>query len=159
MRRPLDCKKPLHLVMRASRARGELNMLRPRNFSRVKNVFFKQAERFGVRIESFVNVGNHVHLVVRFANRKLFQNFLRTTAALVARAVTKAKKGKPFGKFWDHLAFTRVVVSYRARAILSKYVEGNRIEAEKGPLARQNFLKLKSSWEKKLFAALQNMLV
>lgn len=103
MRRPLDARKPLHIVMRSSKARGQYNLLRTEHTNRVKKIFYKQAERFGVRIESFANVGNHVHLVVRFAKRRLVQNFLRTVAALVARAVTGAKKEmhlENFGMHW-----------------------------------------------------------
>jgi hypothetical protein len=46
---------------------------------------------------------------MRAKSRPGFQAFLRAFAGLTARAVTGAKKGKPAGKFWDGLTFSRVV--------------------------------------------------
>ncbi len=149
-RRPLDTKKPLHLVMRSSKASGALSLLKHKII--VDKIIQKQARKFGVRIAAFANVGNHCHLLVRFSNRKAFQAFLISVTALIARAVTKASKGKPFGKFWDALAFSRVLKSSREFAIVRKYVAANVIEATKGREARYNFLASKYSWELRMYS-------
>jgi hypothetical protein len=41
-------------------------------------------------------MSNHIHIVATFQNRVALQNFLRTSTALIARAMTGARKGRPF---------------------------------------------------------------
>lgn len=96
------------------------------------------AKKFGVRIHDRANVGNHLHLVLSFSSRETFQRFLKTVTGLIARHITGARKGKPFGRrFWDYTAFTRVIVGYRAFLSARNYVEKNRIEATFGRVARK----------------------
>jgi REP element-mobilizing transposase RayT len=150
IRRPLDSKKPLHIVMRATKARGELNLLKASHQIVIKRILYKQSKKFGVRIAAFANVGNHLHLMLQFSNRKGFQNFLRSASAMIARAITRARRGTAFGKFWDALAFSRILTSNKEKAILVKYITANVIEAKSGRNARRIFLAEKSEWEKQL---------
>ena len=70
----------------------------------------------------------------------MFQRFLRTVTGLIARHVTGARKGRPFGRrFWSHVAFTRVVTGLRGFKQMRSYVEKNRVEAEFGALERRLF--------------------
>lgn len=62
-----------------------------------------------MRIHRYANSGNHLHLLVVGKHRDGLANFLRTIGALIPRLVTGAKKGRPIGRFWDHLAFSRIV--------------------------------------------------
>lgn len=151
-RRPLETKKALHLVMRASKATGKLNMLRTEHRTHVEKTVRRQATKFGIRIASFANVGNHLHILLRFSHRRSFQQFLKSSTAMIARIVTKARKGNPFGKFWDALAYSRIVRTAKEIAIVRKYVAANVIEASLGKVARDTFLKEKSSWEEKLYS-------
>src|SRR5262249_50944354 len=117
---------------------GRLSLLGAKNRVEVERILQDRAKQFKIKVHSRVNVGNHLHIVASFPNSELFKNFLRTVTCLIARVVTGAKKGKPFGKrFWDHLAFTRVVNGSRDFFGLMKYLERNRIEAENGRLARR----------------------
>lgn len=139
-RRPLSPHKPVHLVMKASVAKGALNMRRPATATRVWSIIQREAKRRHVKIERYVNVGNHLHFKLRFAETKGFQAFLRTISCLIARTVTGAKKGKPFGrKFWDFLAFTRVITSFKEERGIDRYLEANTLEAEVGKFAREWF--------------------
>jgi len=140
VRRPLDSRRPLHLVLRSSKARGEFSFLRPHHRAAVDGIIARSTKRFGVRVERFANVGNHLHLMLRFRHRVCFQNFLRVVTCLIARAVTGAVRGQSFGSFWDALAFTRVVQSSQAERILRSYIEANVVEAEWGRDARAEFL-------------------
>jgi hypothetical protein len=70
-----------------------------------------------------------VHLLVRAESRVAFQNFLRTVAALLARRITGARKGKPVGKFWDALAFSSLVKWGSQMAAVHRYFSRNRLEA------------------------------
>ena len=97
IRRPLDRKRPVHLCMKASCARGHLTML---GINRVKiaQIVNTWSRRFHVTLHGFENVGNHLHFILSFKVEEGFQNFLRTISALIAREVTGARRGKPFGK-------------------------------------------------------------
>jgi len=153
VRRPFDTKKPLHLVMGSSKARGSLNLLRVEHRLTLEKILRKQSKKFGVKIERYANVGNHLHFLLRCSNRKNFQAFLKSIAAMIARAVTKARRGRPFGKFWDALAYTRIVISKKALAIARKYIEANHIEAKEGTAKREEFLSHRSAWERRLYSS------
>lgn len=127
----------MHLVLRAGRARGDLNMLRPAHRECIKAIVHARAAKFAVKIDHFVNVGNHLHMIVISKHRRLFKAFLRTITGLIARLVTGAKKGRKFsGKFWDALAFTRVVPWGRAFLRLRHYLIKNSFEATGGAALR-----------------------
>jgi hypothetical protein len=107
--RPLEPSLPLYLVLRSSRAKGSWSLKRPATEARVKETLSTLATRHKIKIFEFVNGGDQLHLLMRAKTRPGFQAFLRSFAGLTARAVTGAKKGKPAGKFWDGLTFSRVV--------------------------------------------------
>src|SRR3989338_8692019 len=126
--RPLDRKKPIHLVMRSSIAKGEKSFLR--NGKRVRGIVRRQAKRFGVRIYEFAVVGNHFHLLVRITTPQTFKGFLRAVSGLIARAILGAERGAKKGiKFWDARPFTRIVEWGRGYAHAKAYVIQNRLEA------------------------------
>lgn len=147
VRRPLDLKKPLHLVLKSSKARGQYSFLKSANMKSVNKIIFKQAQKHGVRIAAFANVGNHLHLYLRFFRRAGFQNFLRSVTSFIARIVTGARRGQGFGNFWDALAFTRVISSKKEDCILRKYIFANVIESKEGYGSRKKFLDRRKKWE------------
>src|SRR5271154_5436972 len=61
--RPFAARRPLHIVMRAPRARGPWSMLRPANRTAVDRLAKRFAGRYHIRIYQFANVGNHLHMV------------------------------------------------------------------------------------------------
>ncbi len=144
--RPLDKKKWTHLILKSTRATGALSFLRPKNQIFIAKTLEKKARKFGVTIHSSANVGNHLHIKLRFKNRSEFQNFLRSMTTLISRFVTGARKGKPFGKFWDSLAYTRVVTSKKEELQLRGYIEANQIEASVSKSVRFQFLKEFNDW-------------
>ena len=99
--RPVDPKQAMHIVLRSSRARGDWSMLRTRHRDRVDTLARKIAERHGVRLYRYANVGNHLHLLVKTPTRTAFRNFLRDLAGTIAIAVTGAKNSRALkGRFW-----------------------------------------------------------
>ena len=94
-----------------------------------------------MEILDYVNMGNHLHIKVKFKDPKRFQQFLKSYTALLARKITGAKKGKPFGKFWDGLAYTRVLTSKFEELGLKGYFEGNHRQRELGYSERRLYLK------------------
>ncbi len=109
--RPISTSHPIHLVYRSSKARARLSFL---NFSsRIDKILSQQGQKFGLTIYKTANSGNHLHVVIRGKKRTGIQKFFISTTALIARLVTGAKKGKKFGKFWDHPLYSRVVSSWK----------------------------------------------
>ena len=127
--RPIDTRTYLHVTMRSTRARGTYSLLTPKNRHHVKEILKKSAQRHKVEIYRFVNVGNHLHLILKARERKAIQNFLRQATGHIAQVITGALKGKSKGKFWDHLAYSRIVRWGRDFVGLHKYFLKNLAEA------------------------------
>jgi hypothetical protein len=118
--------------------------LKPKNYALVRALLRRQAKRHFVALESFVNVGNHLHLKVRPQTREGFGNFLRSVTCLLSRAITGARKGRPLKKrFFDALAWSRVVRTWAEEKILDQYFDDNALEAAFGPEVRAYDSKLK----------------
>ncbi|MCC7440543.1 MAG: transposase [Bdellovibrionales bacterium] len=138
-RRPLDPRRPVHVTLRSERARGRFSLLAPRVRFTVKKLVLRAAERHRVHVLRFVNVGNHMHVLVKAPTREAFQNFLRQAAGHVAQAVTGARKGAPCAgrhseasaprRFWDALAYSRVVKTPHEELGLQRYFLKNLAEA------------------------------
>ncbi len=104
-------------------------MLHKRNKSKIFLLAHEKAEHFGVRIYRFSNVGNHLHILVLPGSRKGFQNFLRAITGAIAFLVTGTRKGRELQhRFWDLLAFTRVVSWGREFGIVVNYFAKNLLE-------------------------------
>jgi hypothetical protein len=88
-----------------------------------------QARKAGVRVYEYATVGNHIHMVVRARCRAGFQTFLRAFAGIAARLVTGARRGRPTGRFWDTLAYSRVLHWGREFRRARDYVLQNELEA------------------------------
>ncbi len=126
--RAIDTKSPMHIVLRSSRARGALSMLHPKKRDPVDTRAHHIARRHGVRIYRFANVGNHLHLLVKTPTRIAFQRFLRELTGVIAALMTGATKGSP-GRFWDGLAYTRIVTWGRDLKNIEQYFIKNIFEA------------------------------
>jgi REP element-mobilizing transposase RayT len=127
--RPIDTKKPLHVVLRSSRARRAWSMLHPDFAAPIRRKAGSLARRYGVRVYRYANVGNHIHLLASVRSRPALQSFLRVFAGLTARLVTGARRGRPVGRFWDRLAYTRIVSWGREFRAVGAYVKQNEAEA------------------------------
>jgi REP element-mobilizing transposase RayT len=129
--RPLATKNSMHLVLRSSRAKGEWSFRRAQNARAIQAILKKFAAKYGVRLLSIANVGNHLHLHIQLTNRYTYAPFIRAVTGAIALAVSKATRwGQRLeGKFWDYRPFTRVVIGWRAALRLSDYVLINQFEA------------------------------
>jgi REP element-mobilizing transposase RayT len=108
--RPIDPKRPIHLTLRSSQANGKRSMLHPENVKRTESLVRKIAKKRQLRVYRYVNVGNHLHLILKTPTRFHFQTFLRELAGSLAMMITGAGKGRALaGRFWDQLAWTRIV--------------------------------------------------
>jgi REP element-mobilizing transposase RayT len=127
--RPIDPKAPIHLVLKSSRAKGEWSMLHQHHKTKIRDLSEKLAKENGIKIYQFANVGNHLHLLLKTGNRGNFQKFLRVFSGRVAMMITRARKGNPQGRFWDSLAFTRIVQWGRDFSRITRYLFKNQIES------------------------------
>jgi hypothetical protein len=138
-KRPLVPNKIHHVVCKSSKASAA-----PLSFYTHKKIVAtllkERSRKFFVEVIDWVNMGNHLHLKVRFKDPKRFQNFLKTFVAILARKITKAHRGKSFGKFWDGLAYTRVLLSKLEELGLRGYFEANHRQREHGYDERVRFL-------------------
>ena len=96
IRRPFARNKPMHIVLKASPATGELSMLRPKRRQAIENLVYKIAAQHGVTVMNYQNVGNHLHMLLRSGSEKSFKHGMRVMTSLIARLVTGARKGRPF---------------------------------------------------------------
>ena len=134
LRRPFDSKNPLHIVLRSSRAKGEWSFSHVKNGRQIKHWVHQLARKNRVKVYRLANSGNHLHLLVKAETRADFQSYLRALTGIISRLVTGAKKGNPVGKFWDALAYTRVVKWGRDFKNVTYYLIRNELE-ELGILA------------------------
>ena len=128
-RRPFDAKRPMHLVMRSTRAKGAWSFLHRRNKAGIHTLLVDLCKRYSVKLYRYENVGNHLHLIVRFPSRKELRAFLRVFAQGVMFLVTGACKGEPKGRFFEQIAYTRVVNWGREFTVLKNYLWKNALEA------------------------------
>ena len=108
--RPIALKQSMHIVLRSSRAKGPWSMLHAKNRAHVDALVSRIATRHGLKIYRYANVGNHLHLLVKPLTRTGFQRFLKDLTGSLAILITGARNSSPLqGRFWDELAYTRIV--------------------------------------------------
>ncbi|MBS1971865.1 MAG: transposase [Bdellovibrionales bacterium] len=144
--RPLSEKKWIHLTLKSSKAKGPWSFLTPKNQQIIREILKSKSKKWGVQIAEVINVGNHLHIKLKFKYREGFQNFLRSVTALIARKITNARRGHAAGKFWQGLAFTRVIQTKLEELQLRGYFKANRIQAAKGERAREEYLAKFNEW-------------
>ena len=130
--RPLDTKHTMHLVLRSSKAIGDWSFWKPQNKEKIRCIIQKFSRKYGVKIYSLANVGNHLHFQIKLSNRHSYRPFIRSVTSSIAMAVTGASRWKPLkkdkGRFWDHRPFTIVIIGLRAFLNLKNYIDINQLE-------------------------------
>ncbi len=138
-KRPLDSKLPIHLVLRASQG----GMRLPKAFGRIEQIITHAARKHGVRIYEKVNVGNHIHLVIRITGRKLWSAFIREVTGGIAQLMRALKIFTKTSKYWLYRPFTRLLSDWRKSfKLLKEYIYLNRLEAD-GFISRRETRNLK----------------
>jgi REP element-mobilizing transposase RayT len=137
--RPLCTKNWLHLCLKSRFPKGHLSLLRKEYL--IQDLLHETAKQCFVEIGDFVIMRDHIHIQARLRDLSFFRNFLRVFAGKCARLMTGATKGKPFGAFWAHCAWTRILTTPFELLILKNYFKGNRVEKEQGYEAREEHLR------------------
>ena len=128
--RPLSTRESMHLVLRSSKAKGAWAFNKGSNSGQIEKIVLKFAGKYGVKIYSLANVGNHLHFHIKLSNRHLYRPFIRAITAAIAMKVTGASRWKKLkstarDRFWDYRPYTRVVRSWRAFLSLKDYIRVN----------------------------------
>ena len=130
--RPLATRDTMHLVLRASKAKGDWSF--KKHDRQIRAILEKFSRKYAVRILSLANVGNHLHFQIKLSNRHLWNPFIRAVTAAIAMSVTGVSRWSKRGstedkeKFWDYRPFTRVVQSWRGFLRLRDYIRINHLE-------------------------------
>lgn len=131
--RPISTRNSMHLVLRSSKAKDEWSFCKPRHKKKIQEIVTRFSRKYGIKILSLANVGNHLHLHIKVTHRYGYKPFIRAITAAIAMAVTGASRWKPLKKsikdrFWDYRPFTRVLQSFREYLNLQDYIEINQFE-------------------------------
>lgn len=123
----------MHLVMRSSMAKGTWSMARPENRQKIDQIVRKFSTKYGVRIHSLANVGNHLHFHLQLTNLHTYKAFIRAISAAIAMAITGRSRWtaqeKTRLKFWDYRPFTRVIAGgLKAFLAVKEYIKINQLE-------------------------------
>lgn len=124
----------MHLVLRSSKAKGNWSFKKIKNEKRIQQIIKKFSQKYGVKVISLANVGNHLHFHLKLSSRYTYKPFIRAITSAIAMAVTginrwnrlntKANKNR----FWDYRPFTRVIESFKALLNLRDYLHINQLE-------------------------------
>jgi putative transposase len=152
--RPLSTKDPIHLILRSSVG----GMRRPKNYGAIHKQLYKSAKKYGIKIYSYSNVGNHLHLLIKLSKRSFWAPFIREVTSRIAfiaqkvsdRSVHKShsrlsldKSADKKIKFWKYRPFTRIIGGWKKAFLTVKnYIYLNKLEA-RGLISRSQIKTLK----------------
>ena len=143
-KRPLESKYPLHVVLRSDCGRTDASMRHPRHFGKVNARVHNTAKKYGIKLQEYANVGNHLHLLIHFKKRQQWTAFIRDLTGSLAREIAGVK-GKSGWKFWSQKPFTRIVRGGpKAYRVVKDYALLNQLEGE-GLIDRFEVSALKNS--------------
>lgn len=110
--RPISTQRPMHLVIRSTKAVGRLSFSNHQR--QLDQTLRSTAIKWGVVVRKAAWVRNHVHLVVQVGSRTQYQGWIRElTAAIVgvlkARVRDHVDLVHQLTQFFDHRPFSRVI--------------------------------------------------
>lgn len=132
-RRPLATRATMHLVLRSTKARGEMSFKRTQHSKAIARIVGKFSSKYGVQILSLANVGNHLHFHIKLGNRHTYCRFIRAVTSAIAMAVSGVSRWNAGdgSKFWDYRPFTRIIDGGMTAFLrLRDYVRINQLEGE-----------------------------
>jgi putative transposase len=155
--RAISTKYSMHLVLRSTRAVGAWSFRK--HDLKIKAITQKFSVKYGVKILSLANAGNHLHMQIQLTTRHTYKAFIRALTGAIAMAVTGASRWQPLktliasnvkintstAGFWDYRPFSRIVIGFKALLTLKDYIQINRLE---GHGYDRNQARLLIAWSK-----------
>jgi REP element-mobilizing transposase RayT len=138
--RSLSTKESMHLILKSSKATYLWSF---RKYDKdIKEITSRFSTKYGVKILSLANVGNHLHFHIQLTNRYAYYKWIRAITSAIAMKVTGINRwtGGTGEKFWDYRPFTRVIKSFRALLTLKDYLLINKLEGLGVPRAKARVL-------------------
>jgi putative transposase len=131
--RPISTSQTMHLVLRSSKAVGEKSFRSNKNQKYIEKTITNFSLKYGVRVISLANVGNHLHLHVKIARRIGYLSFIRAITAAIAMYVSgrnrwTAQQSALKEKFWDYRPFSKIVDGFRFFLNMRDYIQINQLE-------------------------------
>jgi REP element-mobilizing transposase RayT len=134
----------MHITLRSLMAKGIYSFQHSSKRQKVKNFVYSFSQGKGVKILSYANVGNHIHLHVKLHNQALYFGWIRGLSsglAMISHGLEGLKKLKDLNqKFWDQRPFSRVIRSFKHFLNTKSYVEVNILEGMGMPRAQAELL-------------------
>ena len=149
--RPFDSKRPIHIVLRSTKAVGKFSLYHQKFKSHVNALTFDLASKHNLRIYNFVNSGNHLHLLLKSKNKSDLQKFFRELTSKIALMVYKG-----LGKFWTSIVYTKLISWGRQFENVYNYILQNELETwgaiphqprGQGCLEKKSFLILEKNFQ------------
>jgi hypothetical protein len=104
-------------------------MRSPKIYGKVDKIVYKTAEKYGVRVYKYANVGNHLHVLIRVSKLMLWPAFIRELTGRIGSILKTTLSLKE--KYWKYRPHTRIVRGWnKAFKIAKDYVNLNFLEAE-----------------------------
>ncbi|OFZ21042.1 MAG: hypothetical protein A2X94_06840 [Bdellovibrionales bacterium GWB1_55_8] len=134
--RPFSHKHPIYLVLRSSRAQGKWSLLTRENAKLFEHLLADCARRYRIRVYRSVNVGNHLHLLVKadakgfVSAKRNFQGFLREFSGALAFQIMGARKTNAKGRFWDRTLYSRIISWGHEFKRVTEYFTKNFLESK-----------------------------
>ncbi len=138
----------MHITLRSTKAKGKASFQNSEKRNKVKNFVYTFSAKKGVKILSFANVGNHLHLHVKLHNSVLYKAWIRGLSSGLAmismglEGLRQLKERKQ--RFWDQRPFSRVIQSFRHFMNTKSYMEVNILEGLGMPRVQAETLILES---------------
>ena len=133
--RTLSIQHSMHLVLRSTKATKLWSFARPEHRQRIYKIIHHHGAKNFIKIVSYANAGNHIHLHIQLASRRGYFAFIRAITGAIALAVTKASKTSKLVKthkdrFWDCRPYTIIVSSFKHFFNLKEYIAINGLEGQ-----------------------------
>ena len=115
-KRPLDSKKPIHVVLKTT---DTFRLLRNKRF--IEKLIQSKSRSFGVKIYSMGVQADHIHLNISFGSRKIYVMWIRALSGAMVKKVAGLKFSlPPFTRVGSWGKGFRKVQAY----VLKNYLEG-----------------------------------
>ena len=133
--RPISTRDTMHVILKSKMATGKFSFGYRSNPTAIKRTLDRHCQKYGVKLVSYSNNFNHLHLHLKFPSRGVYLRFIRSLTATIAMLVTGAAKTRGLPKisgalrFWDARPFTRIVRGVRGFRAVENYIRINQLEA------------------------------